>query len=126
MNSTYLLFINQDYYPLGGWNDLAGKYDSLTQAIDGIGLYDDFNIVEVDWHHGTVEEVEVEDLSYYKERMAAEKKKMELKSYSNLVRQAQPPISVQQRKKDFTDREIGPEATNAFIILLGDHHNEEN
>jgi len=29
----FLLFAGSDYYPLGGWNDLAGAYDTAQEAV---------------------------------------------------------------------------------------------
>ena len=31
-NGRYLVFAGDTYYPRGGWNDLKGSYDELTEA----------------------------------------------------------------------------------------------
>ncbi len=36
MNDKYLLFLGDDYYPSGGWEDFSGYFDSPQEAIEKI------------------------------------------------------------------------------------------
>jgi hypothetical protein len=33
MNDKYLVFLSDNYYPSGGWEDFSGYFDSLEMAI---------------------------------------------------------------------------------------------
>ncbi len=34
--NKYLLFLGDDYYPSGGWDDFVGSFDSLHEAVERI------------------------------------------------------------------------------------------
>lgn len=42
----YLLFTFDSYYPSGGWHDLAGNYDTVTEAWANRGGQDNYQIVD--------------------------------------------------------------------------------
>jgi hypothetical protein len=69
----FLLFAGSNYYPSGGWDDMAGQFDSITEAQDFIFSKDDEHRAKyqttwpwVDWAHvvdltdGTVTKLENE------------------------------------------------------------------
>ena len=32
--ANYILFAGEDYYPVGGWRDFIGRYETKEEAID--------------------------------------------------------------------------------------------
>lgn len=44
----FLLFKGDFYYPLGGWHDLAGSFDSVEEAIKGLPT---IRYEGADWWH---------------------------------------------------------------------------
>lgn len=55
----YLLFCGYQYYPSGGWEDFAGSYDSIREAI--LSIID----IHFDWYHivdtETMDIIDIED-----------------------------------------------------------------
>lgn len=49
----FLLFAGETYYPLGGWEDLRGDFDSIEDARDKLSGHDDWYQI-VDRHSGKV------------------------------------------------------------------------
>ena len=44
----YLLFMYYDYYPSGGWNDFAGDYDTVEEALKVERNRDNWHIVDTE------------------------------------------------------------------------------
>lgn len=42
----YLLFVGDNYYPEGGWNDFRGAFDSIDDAINYV-----LGLLNRDWWH---------------------------------------------------------------------------
>jgi len=41
----YMLFAGDNYYPLGGWADFIGTYDTLVKAVKAGENYDWYHVV---------------------------------------------------------------------------------
>jgi hypothetical protein len=44
--SDFLLFAGDDYYPLGGWRDFQGRYDTEIAAFEALA-----SVRTADWWH---------------------------------------------------------------------------
>ena len=44
-NSKYLFFLFERYYPLGGWDDYKGEFDSLENALKFIKSHKDYPLL---------------------------------------------------------------------------------
>lgn len=47
----YLLFAGDQYYPVGGWDDFKGSFDTPDEAVDAIRHPTEPNGWRTDWWH---------------------------------------------------------------------------
>lgn len=118
---SYLLFVYDDYYPLGGWEDLVDIYEDLESAIRNIPFYSNFDVVEVDWSSQVFKVVNVEENEFFKQLNAEEivRRKESIRK-ANEYRLEYVRQKKTREREALAEREIGPEATNAFIEFLSD------
>lgn len=117
---SYLLFVYDDYYPLGGWEDLVDIYEDLESAIRNIPLYSNFDVVEVDWASQVFKVVNVEENVFFKQLNAEEiARREESIRKANEYRLESIKDRMARERAALAEREIGPEATNAFVEFLG-------
>lgn len=45
----YLVFAGETYYPLGGWDDLRGRFDTVEDAVVAVtGKFDWWQVVDIE------------------------------------------------------------------------------
>lgn len=111
-----------DYYPLGGWQDLVGEFSTWEEALNNVPVFSDFDLVEVNWEEKVFTEIDVYNLSPYREFWQERKERAEAEraAYTKAALEAQAERVKVERAKKNIENEMGPEATNAFVAFFSD------